>query len=67
MQYESKVPDKVLVHCTDNGKEWEGTVLSSYNGVVKVLLEGVSLNFNQYKKKNLYVVNFSGMELTISL
>jgi|TARA_B110000037_G_C17047353_1_gene476247 hypothetical protein len=66
MQFDSGEPDKVMVHCTDNDRKWEGTVIQSHNDVVKVMLEGVPLNFNRYKGKNLYVANFSGMELTFS-
>ena len=66
MQFDSGEPDKGMVHCTDNDRKWEGTVIQSHNDVVKVMLEGVPLNFNRYKGKNLYVANFSGMELTFS-
>jgi hypothetical protein len=66
MDHRTDVPEKVMVHCTDNDKKWEGTVIHQHDDMVKVLLEGVPLNFKRYKGKDLFVANFSGMELTFS-
>ena len=61
-----EVPETITVHCTDNGQDVEMEYISQYNGVVRMSLQGMPLNFHHHRA-NIYIANLLGREFVMKL